>query len=445
MTARKTAETTGRRLRYQVAATLDGFIAGQKGDYDWIVGDPAIDFKTLYAQFDTVVMGRKTFVAGQEQGAGGTMPGMDVIVFSSTLTPVEKKGLRVTNHDPVKVVADLKNTPGKDIWLFGGGELFRTLLDAGLVDSVEVAVMPVLLGSGIPLLPPGSTAKLELADQKTLPKSGITVLSYGVVRPRKKAARIPIAYVTAALLAGFIGMSTARVASQAPAPPTRQALVDDLVTANRILANEGVVDGYGHVSVRNPANANRYLLARAGAPALVTAADIVEYDLDSNPASGSGAGYQERFIHGEIYKVRPDVTAVVHCHCLDVIPFAAANVPLKPMYHMGYFIGEGVPVFDIRATAGLTDMLVSTPSLGQALARVLGRRSAALMRGHGAVVVADSLHVVVAKAYYLNVNARLQQQAIQLRSGVTYLDPEEAKKAAQTYERSWEFWKSRLR
>jgi HCOMODA/2-hydroxy-3-carboxy-muconic semialdehyde decarboxylase len=222
-------------------------------------------------------------------------------------------------------------------------------------------------------------------------------------------------------------------------------LVDDLVTANRILANEGVVDGYGHVSVRDPADANRYLLARAGAPALVSAADIVEYDLDSHPTSGTGAGFMERFIHGEIYKARPDVQAVVHCHCLDVIPFAAANVPLKPMYHMGYFIGEGVPVFDIRAAAGTTDMLVSSPVLGQALARVLGRRTAALMRGHGAVVAADSLHVVVAKAYYLNVNARLQLQAMQLHGdGVIGLSPEEAKKAVQTYERSWESWKSRL-
>ena len=243
----------------------------------------------------------------------------------------------------------------------------------------------------------------------------------------------------------FLAIATVPASSQAPAAPSRQALIEDLVTANRILANENVVDGYGHVSVRNPANANRYFLARAGAPALVTAADIVEYDLDSNPASGSGAGYMERFIHGEIYKARPDVTAVVHCHCLDVIPFAAANVPLKPMYHMGYFIGEGVPVFDIRAAAGMTDMLVSTPALGQALARVLGRRPAALMRGHGAVVVADSLHVVVAKAYYLNVNARLQLQAMQLHGdGVAGLSAEEAKKAAQTYERSWEFWKSRL-
>lgn len=245
--------------------------------------------------------------------------------------------------------------------------------------------------------------------------------------------------------AAVVGLASGPIASQTPAPATRQTLIDDLVTANRILANENVVDGYGHVSVRNPANASRYFLARAGAPALVTAADIVEYDLDSNPASGTGAGYIERFIHGEIYKTRPDVQAVVHCHCLDVIPFAAANVPLKPMYHMGYFIGEGVPVFDIRAAAGTTDMLVSTPALGQSLARVLGRKPAALMRGHGAVVVADSLHVVVAKAYYLNVNARMQLQAIQLHgNGVVALSPEEAKKAVQTYERSWDAWKARL-
>ena len=249
----------------------------------------------------------------------------------------------------------------------------------------------------------------------------------------------------AAVLAAGLIVAVVPVSSQSPATPSRQALIDDLVVANRILANEGVVDGYGHVSVRNPANPERYFLARAGAPALVTSTDVVEYDLDSNATTGSATGYSERFIHGEIYKARPDVKAVVHCHCLDVIAFAAAKVPLRPMYHMGYFIGEGVPVFDIRESAGITDMLVSTPVLGRTLARVLGPRSAALMRGHGAVVVADSLHVVVAKAYYLNVNARLQSDAMQLRgSGVTYLDPEEAKKAVQTYERSWEFWKSRL-
>ncbi len=232
---------------------------------------------------------------------------------------------------------------------------------------------------------------------------------------------------------------------QAPIAPSRQATVDELVVANHILANEGVVDGYGHVSVRSPANPNRYFLASAGAPALVMAADITEYDLDSTPVTNTSAtGYTERFIHGEIYKARPDVMAVVHCHCLDVIPFAASSVPLRPMYHMGYFIGEGVPVFDIRTVAGITDMLIETPQLGRALAQTLGNRSAALMRGHGATVVAGSMHLVVAKAYYLNVNARLQLQATQLGGKVTYLDPEEAKRAAQTYERSWDFWKSRL-
>ena len=221
--------------------------------------------------------------------------------------------------------------------------------------------------------------------------------------------------------------------------------MDELVFANRILANEGVLDGYGHVSVRSPSNANRYLLARSTAPALVTAADIVEYDLDSAPVSGSGAGYIERFIHGEIYRRRADVNSIVHCHCPDVIPFAATSVPMRPLYHMASFIGEGVPVFEIRKIAGMSDMLVRTPALGKALADTLGDKTAALMRGHGAVVAADSLHRVVAEAYYLNLNARLQLQAIQLGGDtVVYLDPQEAKQAAQDYERSWDSWRSRL-
>ena len=247
-------------------------------------------------------------------------------------------------------------------------------------------------------------------------------------------------------LAAALMFVAAPVYSQAPVALSRNALVDELVLANHILANEGVVDGYGHVSVRNPASPNHYFLARAGAPALVTLADVTEYDLDSKPVTNTSAtGYAERFIHGEIYKARPDVMAVVHCHCLDVIPFAATAVPLRPMYHMGYFIGEGVPVFEIRKAAGITDMLISTPELGRALAQTLGSKSAALMRGHGAAVVATSLHLVVAKAYYLNVNARLQLQAMQLGGGkVTYLDPEEARQAVQSYERSWDFWKARL-
>ena len=246
-----------------------------------------------------------------------------------------------------------------------------------------------------------------------------------------------------ALLMCTAGVS---VLSQAPAPPTRQAAIDELVIANHILANEGVLDGYGHVSVRSPQNRDHYFLARAGAPALVTAADIVEYDFDSNVIGGSAAaGYIERFIHGEIYRARPDVMAVVHCHCLEVIPFADTGVPLRPMYHMGYFIGEGVPLFDNRTAFGITDMLIGTPALGKALATALGKSSAALLRGHGAVVAATSLHLVVGKAYYLNLNARLQYQAMQLGGGkVTYLDPEEARKAEQNYERSWDAWKAAL-
>ncbi|HEY7234393.1 MAG TPA: dihydrofolate reductase family protein [Gemmatimonadaceae bacterium] len=170
----------GRRLRYQVAASLDGFIADPKGGYDWIVMDPAIDFRAMYKEFDTAVMGRKTYEVGLSQGGEDMMPGIDVHVFSRTLPGSERRGLRVTSEDPATVVAALKAKPGRDIWLFGGGELFRTLLDAGLVDTVELAVMPVLLGSGIPVLPRGASTTLRLSDQKRLPASGIVVLAYAV-------------------------------------------------------------------------------------------------------------------------------------------------------------------------------------------------------------------------------------------------------------------------
>jgi dihydrofolate reductase len=169
-----------RRLRYQVAVSLDGFIAGPNGEADWIVMDSSIDFGALYNEFDTAVMGRKTYEAGLAMGGRVEMPGIDVVVFSQTLPPSAYPGVRITNHDPAEIVAQLKAKPGKDIWLFGGGELCRTLFDAGLVDSVEVAVIPVLLGSGIPLLPPGASTKLVLVDQKTLPRSGIVVMSYTV-------------------------------------------------------------------------------------------------------------------------------------------------------------------------------------------------------------------------------------------------------------------------
>lgn len=191
--AAKDRSKPGRRVRYQVAVSLDGFIAGPNGEYDWIVMDPAIDFNALYKQFDTALMGRKTYEVMTAQGGNGAMPGLDVVVFSQTLPPAGFPGVRIVNHDPVETVAALKAKAGRDIWLFGGGALFRTLLDAGLVDTVEVAVMPVLLGNGVPLLPPGASTGLELGDQRILPKSGIVVLSYSVAGRGEPAPRI--AYV----------------------------------------------------------------------------------------------------------------------------------------------------------------------------------------------------------------------------------------------------------
>ena len=185
-----------RRLRYQVASSLDGFIATPNGGYDWIVMDPAIEFKALYNEFDTAVMGRKTYEAGQSQGASMAMPGIDVIIFSRSLAAAEHRGYRIVNDDPVDVVRALKAEAGRDIWLFGGGELFRTLLDAGLVDTVELAVMPVLLGAGIPVLPPGASASLVLRDVKRLATSGIVVLAYSVSGSSQPAPRIR--YVKAA-------------------------------------------------------------------------------------------------------------------------------------------------------------------------------------------------------------------------------------------------------
>ena len=179
-----------RRLRYQVAVSLDGFIAGPNGEYDWLLSDSSIDFKALFKEFDTAVMGRKTYEEMKTQGGDGTLTGLDVVVFSKSLPPSTAKGIRLTNEDASVVVAGLKKQEGRDIWLFGGGVLFRSLLDAGLVDTVELALMPVLVGSGVPLLPAGALSKLELVDRKVLPTSGIVFLSYRVRTRRAVGARI---------------------------------------------------------------------------------------------------------------------------------------------------------------------------------------------------------------------------------------------------------------
>jgi dihydrofolate reductase len=169
-----------RRLRYSVAASLDGFIAGPNGEYDWMVADTSIDFGALFAEFDTFVMGRRTYEVIQAQGTQNPLAGQRVIVVSRTLRPSDHPDVTVVGDDIAAAVAALKAEAGKDIWLFGGGVLFRSLLDAGLVDAVEVAVMPVLLGRGIRLLAEGRPSPmLTLTSSRILP-SGIVMLAYDV-------------------------------------------------------------------------------------------------------------------------------------------------------------------------------------------------------------------------------------------------------------------------
>ena len=226
-------------------------------------------------------------------------------------------------------------------------------------------------------------------------------------------------------------------------------LKEELVTANRILAREGIVDSFGHVSARHPDNPRHYLLSRARAPDCIEADDIMEFTLDGTAVDARGrAPYLERFIHSEIYKTHPEVKAIVHTHSPSVIPFGVSTAPLRPLYHMSAFLGGGVPVFDIKTAAGgPTDMLVRTAALGHALAQTLGARPVALMRGHGCVVVGPSLPIVVFRSVYTEVNARLQAQAMALGGPVTYLDDDEAQRAGGsvggTIERPWQLWRKK--
>jgi ribulose-5-phosphate 4-epimerase/fuculose-1-phosphate aldolase len=244
---------------------------------------------------------------------------------------------------------------------------------------------------------------------------------------------------------GAFGFSAPQSTSQvARADP---GLIDDLVAANHILGQQGIFDGFGHVSVRHGRDPNRYLMSRSLAPELVTADDLVEFDLESNALNAAGrAVYLERFIHGAIYKARPDVNAVVHSHSPALIPFSVSSVPLRPMSHTAGFIADPVPVFDIRKSSGITDMLVSDADRARRLVEVLGPQPAVLMRGHGVVVVGASLPIVVGRSIYLENNAKLQTQAIALGGTITYLDPQEARRVMAAgenggYLRAWELWK----
>ena len=227
------------------------------------------------------------------------------------------------------------------------------------------------------------------------------------------------------------------------------SLVEDLVAANRILAEHGVIDAYGHVSVRSENDPTRYFLARSIAPELVTHEDILEYDLDSNPVDPRGReSVRERFIHGEIYKARPDVNAVVHNHSPSVVPFSVTKVSMRPLFHMAAFVGEGVPNFEIRDAQKGSDLLVKTPYLGKALAKTLGKSSAALMRGHGSVTVGESLPRAVGRSIYLELSARMQLQALAIagpRGKIVYLDDKEVRASVpvQDYGRAWPMWRAK--
>ena len=226
-------------------------------------------------------------------------------------------------------------------------------------------------------------------------------------------------------------------------------LISNLVCANHILVNEGVLDGFGHISVRHDKEPERFLIARSMAPALVQADDILSCDLDGNVHDAQGRrSYLERFIHSAIYQARPDVLAVVHSHSPSVIPFGVTSARLRPICHMSGFLGAEVPVFEIRHSAdGNTDMLISSQALGAALAASLGPNTVALMRGHGSIAVGNSIQQVVYRAIYTESNARLQMQAMQLGE-VRFLSVGEAMATSTTNDtqlgRPWEMWKRRV-
>ena len=231
---------------------------------------------------------------------------------------------------------------------------------------------------------------------------------------------------------------------------SRKGLIDDLVSANHILYQEGVVDGFGHVSVRDERDPERFLLSRSIAPATVTARDVMEFGMDGEPINARGRKpYLERTIHSEIYRARPDVMAVVHSHSPALIPFGITGTPLRPVFHMSGFLGQATPIFEIREAGGpATDMLIRDRKLGAALARALGTAPFALMRGHGSVAVGATLKQVVFRAIYAEVNARLQSEALRL-GPITFLNDAEAANAARTndsvVDRPWGLWTARVK
>jgi ribulose-5-phosphate 4-epimerase/fuculose-1-phosphate aldolase len=227
------------------------------------------------------------------------------------------------------------------------------------------------------------------------------------------------------------------------------ATLQDLAAASRILADQGVFDAAGHVSMRHPANPEHFLMSRSLAPALVTADDIMEFTLDCEPCDARRrTAFIERYLHGEIYRARPDVMGVAHGHSPAVVPFGLVSTPMRATYHNAAFLASGVPVFDIRDSFGATDIVINSSARGAALARALADKAVVLLRAHGFVAVGPSLQAAVFRAIFTEVSARVQLHAEALGGPLAALDDEEGRKAdainLATVARSWEYWKRRV-
>ncbi len=233
-------------------------------------------------------------------------------------------------------------------------------------------------------------------------------------------------------------------------PDVSKALLEDLIDGLHILAGHKVLDAYGHLSARSDRNPDHFLMTRSRSPAIAEIGDVMEFDLESNAIGGdTRKPFLERFIHGQIYRARPDVMAIVHSHAVSVIPFGISSAKLRPVFHMGAFLHGGVPIFEIREPGGMTDMLITSNTLGKSLAGSLGACSCVLMRGHGYSTVGDSITEAVYRAIYTDVNAQVQLQAHSLGGAINFLEDEEGRIATdtirKTMDRPWELWKLEVR
>ncbi len=262
-----------------------------------------------------------------------------------------------------------------------------------------------------------------------------------------------LAACAAALLTAAVAPAMAQapaapvLVGPAPVPPdSDEQRIADLVTANRILAQHGVLDGFGHISVRSLKNPKHFYMARSRAPAIVSREDILEFDENSQPVGGTNRElYNERYIHGEIFRARPDVQAVAHSHSYEVLPFTVADVPLKALVHVGYFLGtKGAPKFDLEDVEGPRNgMLVITPTSGAALAKTLGKESIVLMRGHGFTAAGENIRDVVFKAVYTQISANIENEALELGTplGMNEFEVMRTERVA----RQWELWVTNIK